>query len=286
VNGEITDDHNQKTWKIIHPSRSSLEERFELAQFEVHANALSFEWNEHALAKTQFSELSQLLRDSVVTVEAGDHRHYLVLRSPPTLSAKPIPLVEAGPQPVGYKHRRLIRAWAHEDLLRKTLWKLRIRRWRIDVFPENGRKTTFSEGNNADLVTRIEKQIVPGRIDLKLAIEKYNIQIDLDFDEGKIMDDFDHWDDISRTEKVLREELDAMSKQEVDPESNRKKEAEIRRDLENVKKERAELGPRIEKYHQVRNNFGSELSLVVGLVVNDKIIIDLAHIGHFATPTP
>ena len=43
---------------------------------------------------------------------------------------------------------------------------------------------------------------------------------------------------------------------------------------------------KINKYQIMTKNFGSELSLVIALVIDDQTVIDLARIGSFATPDP
>ena len=54
--------------------------------------------------------------------------------------------------------------------------------------------------------------------------------------------------------------------------------------LGKLKKEIQEIEPKDKKYNMMSKNYGSELSLVIALVIDNQTVIDLARIGSFATP--
>jgi hypothetical protein len=269
---DIKDDKKHKEWRIFHPSTSELDRTLELARFELQTHALVFNWDENAVTQSRFQQLSRTLRDSVVRIETADRPRYVVLRGCPTRSTKPISLADnPKSRPAGYKPRSLATAWATEGSLDETSWTLCIRRWRIDVFPPKERqKVTFAEGDDNNLSAQVEKQVVPNAIDLKLKIDKHNLIIDLDFNEVKILDERKQWDALMKLQNDL-----AHKKGLEDIE---------RKELEDIKKKLRDLKPKIDKYRQVDDNSGSELSIVIGLIVDDKTVIDLARIGSFADP--
>jgi hypothetical protein len=274
-NHDLAGEHKENFWRVIHPTGGGLEDELELARFEVHPDALNFHWSESALKKVRFQKLSRLLRDSVLKVETDDRTRYFMLRKPPLLSVKAMSLARVGPQTDGIKPRHLETPWAKEGSMEGFPWKLLVRRWRIDVFTGQGIKTPLGEGENAALNEVTAAPIIPEWVDLKLAVSDHELVVDLDFHREVIFEQ-------SNQLKDLRLEVDELERELMNPTS--KKDTGER--LGKLKKKIQIIGPKDKQYKIMSRNYGSELSLVIALVIHDKTVIDLARTGSFATPDP
>ena len=286
-NNNIKDVTNNNTSRIIRtPTTSVLEDALELATFKVSTRGLDFEWSKHSMNKTQFLILSKLVRDTVLKVETVKGTSYLALRDCPILSAKAISLVHSGRQPAGYKPRNLTSPWANEEPLRDTLWRLGIQRWRVDAFSRKGERTTLCKGDFRDPPAEVNHEIEPGRIDFKVKLEKHNLHIHLDFEEGKILDEQKYWKELPDKKKRLDQKLVDTAKMTGDPEGTRKMEAEIRKQLEDLEKEKKDLNHKIRTYDLINDCAKAELSITIVMKLDNGFMLDLARIGEFATPAP
>jgi hypothetical protein len=272
---ELESKHKDNSWTVIHPSRGGLEEELELAQFEVLSDALSFHWNESAVKKARFQKLSRLMRDSVLKVKTDGRTRYFMLRNPPLLSSKAMSLTRVGPQTDGIKPRRLETPWAKEGSMEGFPWKLFVRRWRIDVFTGGSGKMTLGGGENTTLKEPAAVPLIPGWVNLKLAVPDHELVIDLDFQRQVIYEE----SKLLKDDRLEAEELEFELKKSARQEDKIKRLAELTKEIQ-------EIDPKDKKYQIMTKNYGSELSLVIALVIDNQTVIDLARFGSFATPNP
>jgi hypothetical protein len=184
-------------------------------------------------------------------------------------------LARVGPQTDGIKPRHLETPWAKEGSMEGFPWKLLVRRWRIDVFTERSVKTPLGEGENVALEEVMMAPIIPEWVDLKLAVSDHELVVDLDFHREVIFEQ-------STQLKDLRLKVDDLERDLMSP--TRRKDTGER--LGKLKKEIQLIDPKDKQYQMMSKNYGSELSLVIALVIDDQTVIDLARIGIFATPDP
>ncbi len=275
-NKEVKVDPNGKTWKIVRtPTTSALDDTFEVAVFKSSANKLDFNWNKESMKRTEFLVRSELVRDSVLEVVTVNKTHYLALKGSPVRSTKAIPLTHLEWQPKNCKPSDLTRPWADEELLGDTQWRLGIQRWRIDVFPRKAGRTTLCEGDNRDPSSEVNDTIEPDRIHLKMKLEKHKVLIHLERKENEIAGDRKHYNDLKTD---LEKALGEVRKQSNDPEGAKK--------IDDLAKAEASLKPRIDRYELLSNIADAELSITVVMRLGEKLTLDVARLGEFATPKP
>jgi GTPase-associated protein 1 len=272
-NHDLTGKHEENSWRVIHPKAGGLEDELELAQFEFLPEAMNFHWNENALKKVRFQKLSRLLRDSVLKVETGGRTSYFMLRNPPLLSPRAMSLTRVGPQTDGIKPRHLEPPWAKDGSMQGFPWKLFVRQWRIDVFTDRSTKTRLGEGEYDALKHKepMAAPIIPKWVDLTLAVSEHRLVIDLDFHREAIIEQTNELNELRHEAAELDLEL-----------KNRARQEDTVKRLGKLKQEIQVIEPKYKSYNLMNHNFGSELSLVIALVLDDHTVIDLARIGTFA----
>lgn len=207
------------------------------------------------------------------------------MKKSPALSSEAVLVTDLVGDPENYIPSDITRPWADEVLIRDTQWRLGIQRWRIDVIPRKGERTTICDGDMRDPTVEVNDEIEPDRIHLTIKLEKHNLRIHLAYDEVKIMEDIKHWTEIPGDKKRLEEDLVAVGKLTNDSESFRKGEG-IRKQIDGLARDEARLKPKIDKYDLSKNTAVAKLSLTIVVKLGDKLTLDVASLGEFATHKP
>ena len=208
--------HEEKLWRVRHPSGGGLEDQLELAQFELLPDALDFQWTQSGLKKGRFQKLSRLLRDSVLKVETGDRTDYFMMRNPPLLSSKAMSLTRVGPQTDGIKPQASRNALGEE----RARWK----DFRGSCSSVDGESTSSPkehqdngwarERTRATQGTRWQRRSSPNGLISSLRFPTMRLVIDLDFHREVIFEQSNQLNDLRLEADELELELKSRSRQE------------------------------------------------------------------------
>ncbi len=276
--------------------------------------SFSFRW-ENALAQSsQNDELSSATRDIVLMLKSvGGDEDYLVLRDPkPRNTILPFDLKnEYGRQLDRFQKRSRVFTWADdENALVKTKWTLGIRRWRIvNRLAKDGPERIIAAGDRGtgEVKEAIEEIINHGDAKLSIRIghdKRHCIQVGLQFDTGRIMDHNAKKDRLFRDYEInltkpsqnqrghqkKRREEEPLSPLEIH-DTLKKIEENLRGDLQEFNKikismaDLEELRRIVSKeilYNFMNRSEISDLSLVVGLKLDNGTVLEIARIGTFA----
>jgi hypothetical protein len=269
-------DGSQRMLRIVSNKISQVGGGVALAHFKLNNNKiLEFSWEGNA-GKQQ--TLADALKDAVLRFETeGGDKVYVVLRSLVTDSLGPLNLInKTNAQNQGDSQVFIQTAkWAKPDALDQTRWKLGIRRWRLVVSPA-------SAGGH---LTPYNSKPIKERESFLDDTEEHQLSDDVRF-KLKVHPDKPSelqawtWADVS--EAGRNELADLTSKQaelsKLDKERSDQKVSQLMMELDDI---RQKIDNRRRRIHDLL--FGRfELSVVIGLKIDDKTILDIAKIGDFA----
>lgn len=284
----------------------------------VNREALSFRWDDRLWQSSRRDELTAAVRDIVVKIQPEEgNEDYLLLRDPRPLSNDtPFDLKKVTNQQFDhFRQRHLTFPWAaKKDALVGTRWNLGIRRWRIvNRLSKAGPDKIIAAGEqgNGEMKEEIVDNINDGDVKLWIKIkhdERHLIQVILEFDSIRIKDHNEKRDRIFRDYQI---NLTKPREDSSNPPTNRGDDPraiplEVHQSLERLREELGREVPmvnnmRISKadlndlkeivskemlYNFMDKSQLSNLSLVVGLKLNDGTILDIASFGKFADSQP
>jgi hypothetical protein len=269
--------------------------------------SFSFRWDHGLDQSSQKDELTEAVRDFVLKVKSNEgDEDYLLLRDPkPHSSNQPFDLKNDKSRQLDHSQKRSRTfSWADQKrALIGTKWKIGIRRWRIaNRLTKDGPERIMAAGDlgKGELKDAIEAPIGSGDVHLSIRIshdEKNCIQVILQFDSSST---------IAHNATKNRLFRDYAIKEPKSSENSPMSPLEIHKYLKKIE---ADLQGNMEQFNQVTISSGdlrelrnivskeilynfmdkseiSELSVVIGLRLDDGTIIDIARIGTFANPEP
>jgi hypothetical protein len=167
----------------------------EVAEFRAEGNLIHFGWVDPS---KQAGSATKAVRDGVLKVTGARGREcWVLLRDPSIIPSNALSLTNSpnnkghGPQPSDdFKPRDLSLRWADRKALEDTNWKLGIRRWRIvSRLQRSGPETVIAEGNQDKPALKVEQDIIPDEVRLKIEIDRMKlhlVHLHIEFDKYEI----------------------------------------------------------------------------------------------------
>jgi hypothetical protein len=307
-----------ETLKLETKSISGLSGRIAVATMKIaDGKPFSFRWDSELVQSSRKDELTLAVRDIVLKLRSKDgDGDYLLLRDPnPINSDQPFDLKNDRAQQLDHLHKRYRTFnWASEKAaLDGTKWKLGIVRWRIvNRLSKNGQGRTIGSGEqrNGKLKDTFVHSI--NYEDAKLFIrinhdERHRIDVGLDFDSNFIRVHHDRRDRLFHDFDInLKRRIDSGKRRKEPREDSPHTPLEVHESLEKLemdlqteltqynnmtisKADLYELRKIVSKeilYNFLDNSEVSELSVIIGLRLDDGTVLDIARIGTFVDSHP
>lgn len=249
---------------------------FRVASLERDNGRLHFEWDPEA---TRNRNQAERLRDGILTInEKSGRRYYVLLRDlriaetrlslSPTHGSK-IKFVKDDLEP-----RKKELKWIEGDSLMGTTWPLGIRKWRISSsLPNEPSPKVIASGDEPTLPAEVKAAIIPKEAWVRLEIDTKNkephlIKVFLSFERERVIR---RWADSKRLKQlVIQTQKTKSEHDELVMLQNRLGTPEQINRIEDIERH---LSP--PSY--------AELSVIIGLRIDDSTILEIAKFGDFAS---
>lgn len=263
------------TLRIASITKSLAGGRSEIAHFGLDANNKKLTFNWEGQAGNQ-SELVEALKDAVLALDAEDgNRVYVLLRHLETNRPDPLDLTNKTKAESQHDLKDPIQTaqWANSDALIRTRWKLGIRRWKLVVSPtSSGEKPLPFESKSAatgESFLDTNEHHLSDEARFKLWVNP---------DKPAELQAKTYVSDVSKNvlANLTSKQAEASSRLRIEKDQNKAKALELE-----LKDLQQEIGGLKKKIHDLLSG-RFELSVVIGLKVDNQTILDIAKIGDFA----
>ena len=247
---------------------------FQVASLTRKDGKLHFEWAQEAMPNKNQAES---LRDGILTIKSNNgDRYYVLLRglriAPKRLSLSPSSASKAKFVKGDLKPRQRELQWAEGDSLMGTSWPLGIAKWVVTSRRNEGPPMVMASGEESSLPVSVTRDIIPKEVSITLMVGTKNnqpgsINVLLKFDEEAVKR---RW---NSTERLSQLEKQKPRTREQDEEVRR-----LRQELGDPK--HAEHITDIE--HHLNDPYSAELSVIIGLRIDDSTVLKIAKFGDLA----
>ena len=246
-----------------------------------------FEWEDEAKARL---ELAEKLRDVVLKIGGPERKRYLLFRNPVLPGNPDIPdsnfpafdlankLKTKGYRPLlsdDFKPRKFEYRWADKEALNGTNWKLGIRRWKLVArLNSSDHDIVVGQGDEKGTSDRRKEEIIPGEVALEIHLDsspnRHLVQVALKFNQAEIIQR-------QRNRQKLLADLEELRNTE-------RRDREQSQEFERLKLDEPNIRRIISIYNALWKSTQAELSLVIGLNLDDSTYLDIAKFGEIAKP--
>ena len=244
-------------------------------------------------------------RDAVLKFTSRNGRSlFVLLRRVESRNLRPIVILEK--QPLLFERLdpriRTVTWISDPDVLSGTTWKLRILRWRVVLTSTEDKllKRVF-ESAPIDLthqvetpVAKLETEMIPGEVKLRLIMDPESpdsIIVRVDPNRGRVLEGRDERsarreviakntpkDKDGRTREPMQYRREKLARLQTDDRKDERATKKMKEELDDLEK--------IERIAEVENLLTkpahAELSVVIGLEIDDSTTLEIAKIGEFA----